>query len=202
MNSKISLSIFAILGTLAIAGGATYAFFSDTNSSTGNVFSSGNLDLRLDDANEAFTSGTVSASVGGAGLAPGGSVTGFISLHNNGSIAMAEVELGANKTADDGDGNFLEDVLNLTVKTGTNFTCTTGDSDHTAAIAAILGDGFMPLTLTELIASDYDALPGLASNADYFACITTTMQSTALNVYQSNTVTVDYVFTGNQDASL
>lgn len=48
MNTKIALSTLSIFSALALVGGATFAFFSDTETSTGNTFTAGSLDLKVD----------------------------------------------------------------------------------------------------------------------------------------------------------
>ncbi len=45
---KIAKSSFIILAAAAAVGGGTYAFFSDTETSTGNLFTAGALDLKVD----------------------------------------------------------------------------------------------------------------------------------------------------------
>lgn len=49
MNKKILISLAVICAAAAIAVGATTAFFSDTETSTGNTFTAGELDLKVDD---------------------------------------------------------------------------------------------------------------------------------------------------------
>lgn len=200
MNSKIALSGLSILSALALMAGGTFAFFSDTNSSTANTFTTGTLELQLDDVDEEVTSNTISGSIGGANMFPGSSVNGFISVHNSGSLPMSKVVFGANQTSneDNGDGSNLADVLDLTVETGDNETCESNNVNQTGQIATEVGDGFSPLTLSELNAADYDALPGLAAGGTYYVCITATMQSGAGNTYQGDNTVEDFVFTGNQ----
>jgi predicted ribosomally synthesized peptide with SipW-like signal peptide len=48
MNKKIILSLSVIGAVAAIAVGGTIAYFSDTETSTGNTFTAGNLDLKID----------------------------------------------------------------------------------------------------------------------------------------------------------
>lgn len=57
MNKKIiiSLSVAAIVGGLAL--GATGAYFADTETSTGNTFSAGILDLKIKDGDEGYGDG-------------------------------------------------------------------------------------------------------------------------------------------------
>ena len=47
LNTKILLSGATILAAAALVIGATFAFFSDSETSTGNTFAAGDLDLRL-----------------------------------------------------------------------------------------------------------------------------------------------------------
>jgi len=48
INSKILLSVASIAAATALIVGATVAFFSDTETSTGNTFTAGSLDLQVD----------------------------------------------------------------------------------------------------------------------------------------------------------
>lgn len=48
MNKKILISLSVIAAVAAIAIGGTVAFFSDTETSTGNTFTAGELDLLVD----------------------------------------------------------------------------------------------------------------------------------------------------------
>lgn len=52
INGKILLSGATILAAAAVVVGATFAFFSDTETSTGNTFTAGAIDLQID--NESF----------------------------------------------------------------------------------------------------------------------------------------------------
>src|SRR3989344_2901673 len=48
INSKILLSVASIAAAAALVIGATFAFFSDVETSTGNTFTAGELDLLVD----------------------------------------------------------------------------------------------------------------------------------------------------------
>ena len=48
INSKILLSVASIAAAAALVIGATFAFFSDEETSTGNTFTAGELDLKID----------------------------------------------------------------------------------------------------------------------------------------------------------
>jgi len=51
MNKKIVKSVLMIGAVLAMVGGATFALFSDTETSTGNTFTAGTIDIAVDDQN-------------------------------------------------------------------------------------------------------------------------------------------------------
>ena len=87
MNRKIFFSLISIFSTLAVVGGAAFAFFSSNASSNNNVFAAGTLNLKIDDVDEITPVATVSASFGGTNIVPGATASGFVSLHNDGSIA-------------------------------------------------------------------------------------------------------------------
>lgn len=200
LNRKILISGLSILSALTVMGAATFAYFSDANSSIGNTFTAGNLDLQLDDVNDSLSSGSITASIGGTDLAPGATVSGFISVHNAGSVDMAEVVFGADQTAG-ADSPNLADVIDLTVMTGTNNTCTEGAVNQTNTIALALGNNTLPLTLSELVTTNYDALPGLTGGSTYYVCISAQMETGSDDTYQGDSATVDFIFKGNQDVS-
>jgi spore coat-associated protein N len=80
MKKIIGLSVAALL-LLGVIGGATFAYFSDTESSTNNSLTAGTLDLNIDGGNVAVNTFSVSA------VAPGDSGSGSSTLSNVGSMA-------------------------------------------------------------------------------------------------------------------
>lgn len=211
MSRKILISGLSIIATLGIVGAATFAYFSDVASSTGNTFSSGTLNLQLDDVNETTPGESVSLSLSATDFQPGASTSGFISLHNGGTISIAEVEMAidTSETADPGANSDLRDVLQLTVivdDTTPDSTCTDG-TDVTTTIDALVGNGGSPLTLKEFDDGGvdvYDAFltgTGLIPTATRNVCFTVTFDSTAGDIYQGDAVSTDFTFTGNQDAT-
>lgn len=78
---RIILGVFAIFLVVALAAGATIAQFSDTETSNGNTFTAGSLDLTVDGNNGVNTlKFTVS------NLVPGNQRIYTWTLHNSGSI--------------------------------------------------------------------------------------------------------------------
>ncbi len=113
MNKKIVLSIFSIVSALAIMGGATFAFFSDSGTSNDNVFASGSLDLKLSDYTPETDQDDVVASFGGSDLAPGDSISGQLRLKNTGTINADHAEVALINNNSDG-VNPLDEVLEIT----------------------------------------------------------------------------------------
>lgn len=60
MNKTIILSSAALLAVVAIVAGATTAFYSDTETSAGNVFAAGAIDLKID--NESYYNGVLNTN--------------------------------------------------------------------------------------------------------------------------------------------
>ncbi len=100
MKKILGLSIAALLIIGLVAGG-TWAFFSDTETSGGNQFSAGTLDLKLSDTNETDQDG-VTASFGGSTLKPGDTVgPSTVTLKNTGTLTADHVDIKFQNTVTD-----------------------------------------------------------------------------------------------------
>lgn len=87
MNKRIVLSSVAIFASLALAAGATFAFFSDSGTSSNNVFTAGSFNLVLSDDNQTAID-NVSETWTGTNMTPGGaSVDATLQLKNSGTVA-------------------------------------------------------------------------------------------------------------------
>lgn len=121
---KIILSLFTILAVGVVAIGATQALFSDTETSTGNTFTAGSLDLTVDGGNTNVVKFTIPNMQPGNqphrtySLANVGTINGYLDLEN---ITVTSFENGcvdpeaADTTCDtpgQGQGE-LQNVLNL-----------------------------------------------------------------------------------------
>ena len=85
MKKILGLTIAALL-VMGLVGAGTWAFFSDTESSTGNILTAGTLDLNLNGGDSAVTTLSVGTAY------PGDSGSGNTTLYNNGSLA-AELDI-------------------------------------------------------------------------------------------------------------
>ncbi|MBI5405910.1 hypothetical protein HY972_02645 [Candidatus Kaiserbacteria bacterium] len=109
LNKRILLSLGVIVFVVAATLGATGAFFSDTETSTGNTFTAGAIDLKVD--NESYYNGvlnqdttwelkdlTIEKFFNFLDLKPGDRGEDTISLHvnNNDAYVCADVKLTSN----------------------------------------------------------------------------------------------------------
>src|SRR3989304_7975721 len=98
----MSLMTIALVG--ALLGGGVYAYFNDTETSTGNVFTSGTLNLALTDADPDATDGETATWVFSA-LVPGASGGGArLTINNNGTV-NGNLYLSNARVANAGDDN-------------------------------------------------------------------------------------------------
>ena len=75
-----------------MVGAVTYAYFSDSGTSSGNVFATGTLDMQLANDNSTWTN-SVTASVGQTNMAPGDTFTGDLYVRNNGTVSANHLDL-------------------------------------------------------------------------------------------------------------
>jgi len=123
---KILLSIMTIALVGSVAFGATKAYFSDTETSTGNTFTAGTLDLNVDGDNVnvvKFTVGNMRPGNQPKGkfiLANVGSINGYLDLENitvtgyENICLDPEIDSGDSTCGNPGQGKGeLQDVVNL-----------------------------------------------------------------------------------------
>ena len=91
---KLLLSMLATFLVIGLVGAGTYAWFQDTETSTGNTFTAGTMDLKVSDWDEGFGDG-VSATWTMSNMEPGVTTVGPLSvnLQNSGTIAADHVEI-------------------------------------------------------------------------------------------------------------
>lgn len=211
MNSKIAMSAISIMASLAVMGGATFAFFSSSAESTDNIFTAGDLVLLVDDIDD-VSAASIVASITGDDMAPGDTTSGFISLDNDGSMDIEKVKMAISAIPTDGDtdASDMRDVLELTVVVddATPDDACVGGTDVTSTIDTEVGNGGGPLLVKEFndggddeFDSFFEGLPVLASGTTTNVCFTATFSSSAGDIYQGDSVNATFTFTGLQDES-
>lgn len=160
INPRILLSGASIAAASILGIGATFAFFSDNETSTNNVFATGTLDLVLCDSDEntgaecpealeAATDGTT-ATFGSANMIPDSApVSGTLTLRNNGSI----------------DGNHVDIKFTNTITQSANApgNATTNDLDQYLEVTTLTYDGVDQLPLTDTNSNGRNDLADLAA---------------------------------------
>ena len=146
---KILISLMAIALVIGLVGAGTMAYFSDTETSSGNTFTAGTLDLNVGGENP-----NLSPDFTFGPLAPGDSGTITYTLNNVGSI----------------DGYLDLQGIGVVDTEGTNPESETGDIGEPGELSAniyvtvTLGTSGLYAGLLSGIASDYDANVALAAS--------------------------------------
>ncbi|MEK7580933.1 MAG: TasA family protein [Patescibacteria group bacterium] len=110
INSRIALSLASIAAAGSLVAGATFAFFSDSGTSSSNLFSAGTVDLLLSDDDQTNLE-NVTATFGSANMAPGDCTTGTLNIKNNGTIAANHVDISITNSNDAMDDYLRIDTL-------------------------------------------------------------------------------------------
>ena len=188
-NTKRALlaSLLSTVVCCAMLIGSTFAWFTDSVTSTGNIIKSGNLDVTLELANgtEALDMATwKDASTGPifnySLWEPGYTEVRHVRISNKGNLALKyEIRIVAN-----GEVSKLADVIDVYyIKDGKQITSRTGLTDENK-----IG------TLAEVLAKPYAAKGHILAgdNAADVATITLKMQETAGNEYKDLSIGTDF----------
>ena len=219
MNAKgVLISVMCIAVVAMLAGAGTLAYFSDTETSTGNTFTAGTLNLKYStDFGKTWQDGT-NAGFGFLNVAPGDPVVGPIppktmifKLWNDGTIDAESLKVTWTVTDDeptddtepeeDAETNIGKDIYDISNKTtvviyyaGTNVT---------DAVDNAVGDDKAPLYLSELNGKTYDFEDGagvvFTGGAEKYLNMTLTLEDDTGNEYQGDRSTVNMTFELTQD---
>ena len=206
MKKIIGLSLAALL-IIGIIGGATFAYFSDTESSTGNTLSAGTLDLNIDGGDIAVTTFNVSA------VAPGDSGSGSSILSNAGSMA-GELDIltsAINNTgAASGSTEYGDDSGDLGASAHIAMYLDIDQSgDWNAGDVGLMSDGTtyaFPTALDYDIINNYDTetwdavVASMAPAAADNIVVNWDVPTTAVNNIQGDSVSFDITFVLEQPA--
>jgi predicted ribosomally synthesized peptide with SipW-like signal peptide len=109
MDKKILVSMMVIGLVAALAGAGLYAYFSDTETSKGNKFTAGTMDLKLSDIDETWADGVIATWESPDNWAPGQIVTAELHIKNDGSIGAYWLYIGISALTDG-----LSDQIHIT----------------------------------------------------------------------------------------
>jgi spore coat-associated protein N len=192
MKKIIGLAIAALI-VITIAGVGTFAFFNDTESSSGNIISAGTLDLRTNDANGLDSVLTVTD------LAPGNSVgPATVELKNAGTIDAAHMDISVTYSENDGTepddpglaANMSKEAFAAQLKVKT---LTYGATDLLSKVTDINTNGFKDVQ--DVANSDLTGLAGLdsAAAANFVIEVTLDGNSTG-NDFQGDGINITFNF--------
>lgn len=147
---KLFILTIALVLLAAAAGAGTLAYFSDTETSQENTFTSGTFDIALSNSNVFGSDDSVTATwVSPSNWAPGEKVNATLHFKNDGTIPASHIYFKFFNLTHDGKGdgsNLMDAILVTNIQERFN-DVTTGN--QVANIAAAVGDHHTPLTLAE-----------------------------------------------------
>ena len=192
---KLLLSLAALGGAAGMAGLGTFATFTSSTSASESV-SSGTVTVALGAAGTPSNRLTVSA----AGIAPGDTIQRNVDLVNQGSLDLASVVLTTTAAPSSLLDTDVVDGLQLTIdrcsvpwtESGTAPAFTYSCSGATSTVVAsqpVIGAGVPMSNLSSTTAGATDHLR-----------VTLALPSSAGNVFQNQSSTIAYTFTGTQRA--
>ena len=224
MNRTLGLILAIILALCLLAGivGGTYAYFSDTETSTDNHMTAGTLDLvPLVTGSYSGDSSLYSVAAGGNGIngnvtfgmiAPGQTGTIEWVLSNTGTLGgtltiastSTFTENGTNEpegavSGNNGGGNGdLDDYLKVTLQRGVG----TDQASAEAALSYILGSAGSPVAISGLDAvlnAEGQTLAASGANDTIVYVLTWSLPDDPdINIVQSDTAEIDVTFTLTQ----
>ena len=201
---RILMSLMTVALVSALIGGGIYAYFSDIETSAGNTFTAGTLDLNLDGVNTnvvKFTVSDVKPGDSGGGswtVANVGSIAGYLDLE---SISVSEA-IGTTTDPEEADeptgvdtiqlGNYL--MVHLFVDTNNNGSWDAGEAD-------IFGTDAAPAAINTIAASYALDLSLAATGGTNYITLVWSVGTGTDNRIQGDSVTLDITFELQQRAA-
>jgi predicted ribosomally synthesized peptide with SipW-like signal peptide len=195
MRKILGLTVAAVL-VMGLVGGGTWAYFSDTEQTTGNIFAAGTLDLGLSNTDSGGTSNaSTSATFSASDLYPGSTAgSGTLYINNNGSIAMSSINVTFSYSYTEGSPD-----------TVTGYDATTG-TDNMSAMMKITTATYNGTSVAALVDKSIDQLVSAGSinvgslpvGDELPLALTWTFDATATNGCQGDSIDVTIDVTGNQ----
>ena len=189
MKRILGLTI-AFLLLIGMAGIGTWAYFSDVETSTGNVLAAGTLDLKTDDVDG------VTQTLLASNLAPGDNVTGSITLKNIGSLAGSTLDLAFSYIESDSSPNPADMSANATAAI---IEVTTLNYDGASLLSSVSDNntnGYKDVE--DLKNADLSGQSGINASATKDFEIAVTLKDNANKDFQADGIDVTMTFILNQ----
>lgn len=215
MKKKILAAVVGLMLVAALAGAGTFAYFSDTETSSNNTFTAGTLDMAL--SNDGLFGGTDSVTgtwVSPANWAPGEEVSATLHFTNKGSVASPHIYFKFENLRPNGNGdgsNLANKIIVSELKERFNGV-TTGN--QAAYIDGQVGNRDGVLTLAEFAGfangwygyytfddqSRDGVVLGPNDQKDYDLILKLTFDPSAGNEYQGDTFSFDLTANATQNS--
>ena len=190
MKKILGLTI-AFMLLISMGGIGTWAYFQDTETSTGNVFAAGTLDLKTDDVDG------VTQTLYASNLKPGDSVSGSITLKNTGSVAGSTLDLAFTYGESDSSPNPADMSADATAAVIEVTTLNYGIDDLLLLdISDYQSNGYTDIE--DLKNADLAGQTGIDASATKDFTITVQFWGDAGHDFQSDGINITMTFTLNQ----
>jgi len=189
MKKILGLTI-AFMLLISMGGIGTWAYFQDTETSTGNVFAAGTLDLKTDDVDG------VTQTLYASNLKPGDNVSGSITLKNSGSVAGSSLDLAFSYVESDGSPNPAPMSADATAAVIELTTLNYGGSSLLGSVSDDNINGYKDVE--DLKNADLAGQTGIDASATKDFTITVQFRGDAGHDFQSDGINITMTFTLNQ----
>ncbi len=190
MKKIVSLSLVLIIAIGIIVTG-TFAYFTDSKHSSGNLFLAGTLDLKTNDADG------VSQTLYATNMSPGDTVgPATITLRNAGTTDGATLDIVFSYTESDGSPNVVNMTADETAGMIEVITLDYGGSSLLASISDTNINGYKDIY--DLSNSDFTGLGGIAASASKDFVISVRLRSETINDFQADGIDLTMTFTLKQ----
>jgi len=189
MKKILGLTI-AFMLLISMGGIGTWAYFQDTETSTGNVFAAGTLDLKTDDVDG------VTQTLYASNLKPGDNVSGSITLKNIGSVAGSSLDLVFSYVESDSSPNPAPMSADATAAVIELTTLNYGGSSLLGSVSDANINGYKDVE--DLKNANLAGQTGIDASATKDFTITVQFRGDAGHDFQSDGINITMTFTLNQ----
>ena len=190
MKRILGLTI-AFMLLIGMGGIGTWAYFQDTETSTGNVFAAGTLDLKTNDVDG------VTQTLYASNLKPGDNVSGSITLKNSGSVAGSSLDLAFSYVGSDNSFNLVPMSADATAAQMELTTLNYGSSNLLTSVNENYnGNGYKDVE--DLKNANLAGQTGIDASDTKDFTITVQFRGDAGHDFQSDGINITMTFTLNQ----
>ncbi len=190
MKKIVGLTITLML-FFGMTGIGTWAYFQDTETSTGNVFAAGTLDLKTDDVDG------VTQTLLATNMAPGDTVgPTTIILKNTGSVTGETLDLAFSYTESDGSSNPSNESVDATAAMVEVTMLNYGGPSILGTITDVNANTY--IDIYDLKNDDLSGQSGIAASSTKDFEIAVVLRTETGNSFQADGITITMSFTLNQ----